>query len=329
MPTRLHVVATLAVSFAGALATPANAQTAGPMRRAHHALVYDEVRQQVLLTGGSTPGEGESCCIFFNDTWTFDGARWAPLGESGTKMSGMRLVVDGARRVRSFGGFDGGPMGVLRTLDGTSWRTDGEQPDLKAAESGVAYDARRNRMVVYGGSGGPTLLDATWEHDGTAWHKRDIASPPAREAHMMTYDAKRARTVVFGGVRRGGSGQRSLVRGDVWEYDGAQWIERNTAGGPAPRHSAGVAFDSRRGRIIIFGGLGETGMLGDTWAWDGTTWTKLADSGPSRRAMGYMAYDPRRDRVVLFGGRLGWPNDASDTWEFDGTQWRQVVPSSR
>jgi hypothetical protein len=329
MHARPYFLAAIVPSLGVALAQPAVAQLASPMRRAHHALVYDEARQQILLTGGSTPGEGGSCCIFFNDSWTFDGTRWTPLGESGVKMSGMRLVVDNARQVRSIGGYDGAPMGVLRTLDGTTWRTDVDQPELKAAEPGVAYDARRNRIVAFGGSTGrSSVVEGTWEYDGTAWQRREIATPPGRQAHMMTYDTKRARTVMFGGVRPGAEGQRGQVMPDLWEYDGNQWIERSVTGGPSPRHSAGVAYDSRRGRTIIYGGIDSTGIIGDTWAWDGATWTKLADGGPAKRVMGYIVYDPRRDRVVLFGGRLGWPNDAGDTWEFDGTQWRQVLPAA-
>ena len=65
-------------------------------------------------------------------------------------------------------------------------------------------------------------------------------------------------------------------------------------------------------------------FLGDTWAFDGATWTLLTKDGPPARAMGYLAYDAKRDRIVLFGGRNGWPDgDLGDTWEFDGTRWQQ------
>ena len=90
----------------------------------------------------------------------------------------------------------------------------------------------------------------------------------------------------------------------------------------------GFVYDSKRGRMILFGGVDAAGFRGDTWAWGDGRWTKLADespTGPQPRVMGYLAYDRRRDRVVLFGGRKGWPNgDLDDTWEFDGKAWRQV-----
>ena len=38
----------------------------------------------------------------------------------------------------------------------------------------------------------------------------------------------------------------------------------------------------------------------DTWAWNGTAWTQIADTGPEPRSNGAMVEDGRR--VLLFGG---------------------------
>jgi hypothetical protein len=81
--------------------------------------------------------------------------------------------------------------------------------------------------------------------------------------------------------------------------------------------------------VIVFGGIGASGPLGDLWAWDGRAWTRLADAspdGPDARSMGYLVYDKKRDRVVLFGGRKEWPTDLNDTWEWDGSRWSRVRP---
>jgi hypothetical protein len=37
-----------------------------------------------------------------------------------------------------------------------------------------------------------------------------------------------------------------------------------------------LAYDSRRERVILFGGSDGTQTFGDTWEWDGTTWRKVA-----------------------------------------------------
>lgn len=305
-----------------------SAQPVTPERRAHHALVYDEASRRVILSGGSTPVDSGRSGKFFNDVWAFEGAAWKPLGTSGEPMSGVALAFDPrAGRILGFGGYNGQSLGRLRTLDGAAWTELGVHPEVIAAEGGAIFDRARGELVTFGGSSGPGQAnDATWRWDGARWNRVLGAAPPPRQAFAMAYDERRRVTVAFGGLGSGPIGQRPPILGDTWEFDGTTWNRRQTGEAePAPRASPGVAYDSKRGRVIVFGGLSASGMLADTWAWDGNTWSKLADTGPSPRAMGYMAYDRARDRVVLFGGRTGWPDgDMDDTWEFDGTAWKSI-----
>lgn len=311
------------------LAIPAAVAAQGaPPRRAHHAIVYDEARERILLSGGSSPFEDGNCCAMFNDLWSFDGRTWTALTPSGTPMSGMRFAFDTSRRrVVSYGGYSNGrTLADVRALEGDAWVSLGQH--LPAAEPGLVYDTRRNRFVAFGGSAGRGQAHGdTWEFDGTRWSKAEVAGPPPRQAFVMVYDERRGRTVVFGGSGVSTPPTPGPVYGDLWEYDGRTWTQVTAPGGPSARFAAGAAYDSRRGQAIIFGGLTPAGSLGDTWAWDGRTWTKLADAepgGPEPRSMGALAYDRKRDRVVLFGGRKGWPNDLNDTWEWDGTAWRRI-----
>ena len=304
------------------------AQDSVPPRRGHHALEYDQGSRRVLLTGGSTPLEGGTRFAFFNDLWAFDGTRWTPLPVSGASMSGMRLAYDSRHgRMLSFGGYDGrGSRGELRGLGATAWEELGRHPEVVAAEPGFVYDGGANRLVLFGGSAGRGQAKGdTWILTGGSWRKLAGQSPPARQGQVMVYDEKRNRTVLFGGMGSGPPGQRPPLLGDLWELDGERWIQREVAGGPGARSEVGAAYDSKRGRVILFGGAGETGFFGDTWSYDGSAWRKLADTGPEPRGMGYLAYDRARDRVVLFGGRKGWPDgDLNDTWEWDGQTWRRV-----
>ena len=75
------------------------------------------------------------------------------------------------------------------------------------------------------------------------------------------------------------------------------------AGGPAPRSDAAMAFDAATGTILMFGGSGADGVLGDTWSWDGSSWSRLhpATSPPARQGS-LMAYDAAAHSVVLYGG---------------------------
>jgi len=79
-----------------------------------------------------------------------------------------------------------------------------------------------------------------------------------------------------------------------------------------------MAYDSGRGRTVLFGG---TGAGADTWEWDGENWTQMADLGPPARSDAAMAYDTHRNQTVLFGGS----NGMADTWGWDGRNWTQLA----
>src|SRR5262245_25538876 len=92
-----------------------------------------------------------------------------------------------------------------------------------------------------------------------------------------------------------------------------------TPAGPFAQAGQAMAYDSARGRIVMFGGY-EGSYLGTTWEWDGTSWLARAPAtSPPVRANHAMAYDSARQRVVLFGGIWGTAAFLGDTWEWDGS----------
>ncbi|MBK8006354.1 MAG: hypothetical protein IPK12_21340 [Gemmatimonadetes bacterium] len=319
------------LALAVALCTiPLTLASQAPPARAHHSLVNSPAHGGILLTAGSTPHDGGQRCEFFNDLWLLDARGWRRLGTVGSMMSGVALAFDTRRqRLYSLGGYDGQTsLADFRVLEAGAWRVLAPFPGGPAAEPGLVYDAARDRLVAFGGSaaaGG--AAGETWEYDGTTWSKKDIASPPGRQAHVLVYDAARKRVVLYGGMGAGAPGRPGPQLADTWEYDGTRWNLRATTG-PGPRLGAGATYDSKRGLLLLFGGAGPSGFLGDTWTWDGTTWRQVATTGPAPRVMGYLAYDPARDRTILFGGRTGWPDgDRNDTWEWDGAAWRPGQPA--
>src|SRR5262249_41018110 len=84
------------------------------------------------------------------------------------------------------------------------------------------------------------------------------------------------------------------------------------------RDQHAMAYDSTRGRVVLFGG--STGTS-ETWEWDGTSWTPrfIITISPSPRIGHAMAFDSVSGRVVLFGG-IG-SSTFDDTWEWDGHEW--------
>jgi hypothetical protein len=79
--------------------------------------------------------------------------------------------------------------------------------------------------------------------------------------------------------------------------------------------------------VVLFGGESARGDdLNDTWAFNGTSWTRLSVSNPPPpRSNGVMA--TLGHEVVLFGG---YDNGRflPDTWTFDGTRWTRVTAAN-
>ncbi len=278
------------------------------------------------MTGGSTPLDGGQRFQFFSDLWAWTDSGWHLVSDSGDQRSGFAMAYDDARHeVWSVGGYNGQSLDEVRVLRQNRWVVRGRHPNGAAAEPGFVYDQSRDRFVLFGGSEKPGQQKAdTWEFDGTTWFPVSGTNPPARQAHAMVYDQTRHVTLLFGGMAVTAAGQRPTPLGDTWQYDARGWT-RVEVQGPSPRFSSGVAFDAKRGVVVLFGGLDSSGFLGDTWTWNGKSWRLAATTGPEARAMGYLAYDPKHDRVVLFGGRKGWPDgDLADTWEWDGARWTQA-----
>lgn len=67
------------------------------------------------------------------------------------------------------------------------------------------------------------------------------------------------------------------------------------------------------------------GSLGDTWAWDGTSWRKASTSGPTPRYLPAMAYDEKLGVFVLFGGETKH-GSSDETWTWDGKTWKLQSP---
>jgi hypothetical protein len=135
----------------------------------------------------------------------------------------------------------------------------------------------------------------------------------------MVYDKKLKEIILCGG----GS---ATVSGATWSYTASGWTR--LVDGPA-RIRAGVAYDSRIGKLIAFGGIGPSGPpLGDTWSFDGSTWQRISISGPPAREGAVMAYFPPRKELVLFGGNPDTtPQDYGDTWTWTASEgWQPLTP---
>jgi len=201
-------------------------------------------------------------------------------------------------------------------------------------------------VVLFGGIGGepddPGYLDDTWEWDGRSWTRRDVAgpSPPPMFGHDMVYDTVGHRVLLYGGclahLRPSPEDDRLCVacQEGLWAWDGENWSDVSPAGDqPARRTYHGMAYDTVRERLVVFGGFfldlaqGMDGLLfrDDVWEFDGVRWQEITPVqwriGP--RSNIAMAYDAAHERVVLASGRHLF-DMLQETWLWDGRAWTDV-----
>ncbi|MEO1483574.1 MAG: DUF4215 domain-containing protein [Myxococcota bacterium] len=298
--------------------------------RSRHSMSASADGTGVLVFGGA---DGP----VLNDSWTFDGATWSECCEtvapSPRFFFGM-VRFDAVNRVVLFGGTDatGRFFDDVWTHDGIAWSQEEFLPfDPEGRRNhALAFDSRRQRMVLAGGTLGTTLNDS-WEYDGNAWSEQASYGGVADgvEATAAVYHEARGVVVLFSGRR----GEVSVPT--TWEYDGIEWVNPSPDPAPSARFQHAMAYDRRRERVILYGGCAEfqrgatcnpESILSDSWVYD-TEWQQLFPASSPPPLFGHtLSYDESRDRVVLFGGD-NTAVTSGETWEFDGDAWREIETS--
>ncbi len=108
------------------------------------------------------------------------------------------------------------------------------------------------------------------------------------------------------------------------------WVQMNPATSPSARFDHAMAYDSKRGRTVMFGGTTNGYVhFADTWEWDGKNWALIKPAtSPSARSDHAMVYDAARGRTMMFGGYSPGAKELADTWEWDGKNWVELKPAT-
>jgi hypothetical protein len=235
---------------------------------------------------------GVSFRTVLTDTWEWTGTSWVQHTGAGPGPRWLHGLAHDFSRQRTvlFGGASAYTSGATSAdtweWDGMQWlqRMPATSPSARAAHT-LAYDAARGRVVLFGGAtdwmGTATVLNDTWEWDGSNWTQRfPTAAPSPRLYHSMIYDVARAAVVVFGG--------RVTLTGaalaDAWQWDAAAntWRLLTVSGtGIGARDLAAFACDRLRGRVLTVGGEALGARFNDTW--------ELLPSLPNATALAYGA----------------------------------------
>jgi hypothetical protein len=224
-------------------------------------------------------------------------------------------------------------------FDGTEWKDFGttDIPDERRF-TGIAYDARLKKVVLFGGFFNNNYRNDTWLWDGTKWTELDIDNddrPPHRGNFVMWYDSALQRTLLYGGIGRPNLNSKVTRFSDMWSFDGTRWTKMNVTTTPGVRFRPLIRVNPTNGKLLLFGGLRSENIDedsirqfygNDTWEWDGasSTWTELhPEHRPPARQNGGMAWDPTANEMVIYGG---WAEgfSHSDVWAWNGVDWRPI-----
>lgn len=163
--------------------------------------------------------------------------------------------------------------------------------------------------------------------------------PARRNGQVMAFDSRRGVTVLFGGSAYGrvpgANFDNFFNSNETWEWDGTGWTQRTPPLSPPPLAEAGMAYDARRGRMVLFGGKKYDSPASsapftysaETWEWDGNTWTQAApQTTPPARTLPSMCYDTVRGEVLMLAGDyVGSGNDTYEVrhvlWTWNGLNW--------
>jgi hypothetical protein len=135
-------------------------------------------------------------------------------------------------------------------------------------------------------------------------------------------------------------------------------VAQTAAESPARVDRPGLAFDTKRRKLVLFGGgfgekmrggiviFGGTRQLPnrtypkdknelflrDLWEWTGTAWELLSADGPANYGgLPGFAYDSTRKKLVLFGQSSDptLKEAVAGYWEWDGKSWHSASMTGR
>lgn len=226
---------------------------------AYHAMAYDEARGQIVLFGGLAG----DMPVPSGQTWVWDGNDWRerhPAVRPAERFGHAMAYDSVSRKVVLFGGSgDYGDTNDTWTWDGVTW-TQAVSPASPMPRSGhsMAFDRARGEMILFGGTGSgsaPTWYSDTWGWDGSVWHQKLNATPPAgRTGHAMAYHPGLRAVVMIGGT--GGKDVTDTswnydFRRETWTWDGSEWTQQFPENQPGPAYTTAAAWDATRQALTV------------------------------------------------------------------------------
>lgn len=254
--------------------------TAGPASRVNASAAFDVARGRAVIAGGSHKAGAEGPWRVLSDGWESVGAEWQ-LAAAIPARDHHALVEDGRGGVLLFGGIPGDrssrwPADTWR-LEPSGWQRVASDGPSARARTALAYDSRRQKVVLFGGVGespapraAQPFFGDTWLWDGDRWAEAAVPGPQGRYAHGMVFDERAGVVLLYSGS----AAHRDAPLTDMWQWDGVRWTGILLTGPtPGHRYQPVMVYDKRRARTVLYGGRAGAH---DTWEWDGRAWKEIS-----------------------------------------------------
>ncbi len=311
-----------------------------PPARQGAAMVYDPDLRELVLFGGTSFTVGDET---------------KPLG----------VIIGGALTAQSSEPSNPGGANSQVTLSDTWGWNGSDWHELQSAiphyqaqpDPQMAYDAADHTLLLDVICGSDCYSHHTrlwaWEAATSTWPRvttpgampwneagQSDTAPAAldssRPVFTPTANLGPSRAIVAdpqtGGVLYVGQGQHNIFFGaepnppidhsttETWTLAQGAWHPLAPPSHPGTLLPTPILSDTGGPDVLLFDGFGQT------WLWDGSTWTEQTGASPGVRSGAVMAFDPRSGDVVLYGGVGPSPGGVdADTWVWSSGSWRQVA----
>ena len=267
-----------------------------PGRRTSHTIVWDELRGQMLLYGGS----GDFGVL--NDTWAYSppNETWTRLADGPSRYAHVAVWDTVRGQMLVYGGTNGS------VVVGDVWAYDPAADSWKLLNS--AGPACKNHAAVWDPGnlvlrsfGGEVVHgnenNQLWAYDPSAnsW-KQGPSGPSARDELCAAWDTQNNQMLIFGGWYN---------KADTWAYSPSmdKWTQKATRTTYLFNHKA--VWDTQNNRMLVFGGQKQNaGVMDELWSYSPSSdrWTMVNGWNPDDRVRHALCWDAAGSRMFLFGG---------------------------
>ena len=297
-----------------------NTESNHPGTRWGHVLVYDHLRDQLVLFGGSRERGS-----YLNDTWIWKGHKWKEMHVEGPSARGFCAVTFHKERhtIILHGGRGNDRITNSDTWEwnGSQWKQLEDKGEYKADHHQMVYVDKEKQIIAYGGWNGKDVIGDTWIWNGI-WKKSDEISPPKRASFGMVYNGDTKKANVFGGLWVNGQ------YADLWERINGKW---QAIGGPYDNSSLdhhAMIYDEKLKTVIGFGGKDyRRQMQNKTFNIHNDQIITLTQEGPSNRHSFGFTYNSKEQLGYLYGGKIYEDNNQialGDFWKWNGSEWTKI-----